>query len=285
MSNDIEQSRSARHDHPGGRTRPIAGRIAERMRHHIIGALALGWLAAAGTGCSNLYIPPPAQMPLFSNAGEAHASVLNSGQAFGAQLAYSPITNLGLMASGMFTLPGEDTSDNTIRFGEIMAIYYRPLKRNVRVELGLGAGAGSSGYRKGGPAGTYHDGAFTRVAALADVGFTRDLDADNYADDPAGHLLLEFGFGLRVAYLSFGRLEEITVAELSPGVLAETRSPVEDRAGLFYEPAMMLRFGPQAIQMEVQLSMARGFSEPLLGTQSPRLTIGLRTGFGKTIRL
>jgi hypothetical protein len=199
------------------------------MSHRL--SFLLAFCVVLFSACSHVYVPSPHNVPLFSMADEAQAALNVGTSGYNAQLAYSPVSHVGLIGNGTYY---RAYNDSTKKFtprhiqGDIGAGYYTTLSKTARLEILVGYGAGQMEQD-----GVNH--LYRRMFIQPDVGYS-------------------------------GRIVD---AALTTGLAQVSHFQTKENGGtlrvnsksLFFEPALTFRVGYEQFKFSSQV----GYSIPLNG--------------------
>ena len=205
-------------------------------------AMTIAAMAIAG-GCAPVYYPNISHVPLFSAAGELHASASVTTDGYELMGAVSPLEHLGMMGSYAW---GKSMADPTIppddhRYYELGLCYYTTIAatRPQRLEVLAGYGAGEAR-------------SFERQVSFAAVDPTYLFARSRY-----GRAFVQGGMGsafqvpLVDAWGEAGgavRVARVGFTELSVG-----DEQYDGLAKLFVEPSLFVRVGHPIVSAELQL--------------------------------
>ncbi|MBN2570765.1 MAG: hypothetical protein JXA68_01445 [Ignavibacteriales bacterium] len=134
--------------------------------------IIISMVALLLSACAPIYIPNQVNVPLLNKSGNLNFSGAVATSGAEVQLAYSPFTNVGLMANGSFMWGDEDHKH---QFVELGGGYYKPLGTSGVFEVYSGVGYGHSetddidGF--GNPIGGDYLRVFVQPSLGADLGF------------------------------------------------------------------------------------------------------------------
>jgi hypothetical protein len=175
---------------------------------------------------------------MLSEKGELHASAHAGTSGGDIQLAYAMSGKFGVFGAGSFKADeaseDPDSDFHEHRYGEVGAIYYRPLGKVGRFEvlagLGLGRAEGVDQYEVFSPQQIRATGNYNKLFTQANIG----LETDPF----------EVGLALRLGQVTFTEFE------------TNSASLKESESGTFFEPAIFARLGWKNVKLESQLGLA-----------------------------
>ena len=214
------------------------------------------------SGCSQtliLYVPPPAHLPLLTNAGEVDLAVLGSFDGFDARAAWSPVKHLEIFGLGSYHDATGDSAGHLFRaYGELGAGWYTRLGTMSTLSGFAGYGWGRSKAarerREWGrlPQMDKASATYERPFIGIGIGFSGRIDTSRLAH-------VDYGATLRIARVDFTTLEE--------------RSRSKSGSAWFVEPVFVGRLGIRAVQIEYQTGFNASFYGS--GIESTDLTISV----------
>jgi hypothetical protein len=216
---------------------------------YLLGILVLLYASS----CTPAYIPNVINTPLLSNAGEFKASVNGGLAGFDPQISYAITDNIGIMLNGSFA---SRTSDSTNNF-----------HKHQFVEMGLGY------YQKFGNSGrfeTYGGAGFGKLKAE----YENELWMSR-SDVNSRRFFIQPGVGVSTNFFDGSLAARFVYLYLVQGSKSNT--------GLFVEPAITVKLGPENIKAVFQLgfSSSMNYSNIEFNHQPFLFSIGLQATLGR----
>lgn len=172
------------------------------------------------SSCAPLYIPNQVNVPLLRKSGDLNLSAAVATSGGEIQLAYSPISSIGLLINGSFMSGEEDTH----QFGEFGVGYYKSLGALGVFEIYSGIGYGHSETNDTDGYGNKIQGDYFRLFAQPSIG--ADLG------------FFEGAMSIRTCYVNFPN----------------------HGSGIFFEPALTARAGFDKVKFTSQFGISVNLS-------------------------
>lgn len=199
----------------------------------------------AFTGCTPVYIRPPAVVPLLAEKGNVHVAATGGTDGAGVQAAVAATDALGLLALGSV----DPTGDDQHAYGEGGLGFFVPFDIG-RFEVYSGLGAGVSEARSGDD---NAEGWYLRPFAQMTLGLSTDV--------------FDIGASVRGAmvHYSFSEIDGVQVDQ------TET--------AFFFEPTGFMRLGYRQFKLEAQVGFASPNPGRPLEAETLHVSFGLRGFF------
>ncbi len=205
------------------------------------------------SSCAPAYVPNVINTPLFNNQGEFQASVNGGLAGFDPQISYALTDNIGVMLNASFTDRTSDSTNNfhKHKFVEMGLGYYQKMGNSGRFETYAGAGFGS-----------------LRAEYENELWMSHsEVNSIRFFIQPAFGVSWEFfdgSFAPRLVYLYLNQQSK-------------------SNTGMFLEPAITAKLGPEYVKVVFQLGLSLPFNTNTIefNYQPFLFSIGLHTTLGR----